>query len=120
PNVMLVIGIRRIRYRITGLIIQSELGDLISARAIVRIAKAWMVRIELHDVIAAGRNFVSSRYRPRVNVVGKKRWCCGIYLSRHCSAPVECGDFHPSAAAALGTPVDAAFPTHLSSQAKAL
>ncbi len=69
---MLVIRVWRIGNRITRPVIHRELCDLISARAILRIAKARMVRIELHYVIAAGRNFVSCRYRSRVNVVGKQ------------------------------------------------
>ena len=72
PNVMLVIGVWRIGNRIARSIIQCELCDLVSARAILRIAKAGMVGIELHYVIAAGRDFISCRYRSRINVVGKQ------------------------------------------------
>ena len=80
PNAVLVIRIWRIGNRLTRPVIHSELGDLISARAILRIAKARMVRIELNDVIAAGRNFVGCRYRSRVNVVGKQ---VRVFVSTH-------------------------------------
>ena len=50
---MLLGGIRSIRYWIAGVIIEGELGNLISARAIFSIAKSWMIRIELNYVVAA-------------------------------------------------------------------
>src|SRR5438874_4937732 len=50
---MLLGGIRSIRYWIAGVIIEGELRNLISARAIFSIAETRMIRIELNDVVAA-------------------------------------------------------------------
>jgi hypothetical protein len=72
PNAVLVADVWRIWNWIAGSIVQCKLRDLISARAILLIAKARMIGVELHNVIAAGGNFVCCDYRSRINVVGKQ------------------------------------------------
>src|SRR2546423_13252342 len=52
PNLMLLGSIRSIRNGIAGVILHRDLRDLIAPPAIFRIAKARMVGIELHNIVA--------------------------------------------------------------------
>src|SRR5260370_34158405 len=101
PHAMLVRRVRRIGNRIARMIVHRELGDLISPRAILLIAKAWMIGIELYDRISIGVRFVSiDREHARINVVGKKLPFLFGGVGCHDPSPLIC--FCGSAAAHCG------------------
>src|SRR5438067_4433640 len=58
PNLMLLGSIRSIRNGVAGVILHRDLRDLIAPAAILGIAKAGMVRIELHDIVSIQNGFI--------------------------------------------------------------